>query len=73
MKASLPIALIGYRGTGKTTVAGQLATRLDCDWIDADAEIERRAGKSIGDIFDELGEQAFRDLEAERRRLKEEE
>jgi len=65
MQASLPIALIGYRGTGKTTVSRLLAARLDYRWIDADAEIERRAGKSIGEIFDELGEPVFRDLEAE--------
>jgi shikimate kinase len=59
------IFLIGYRATGKTTVAQLLAERLGRDWIDADDEIERRAGKSIADIFAEDGEQAFRDLEAE--------
>jgi shikimate kinase len=59
------IALIGYRGTGKTTVARLLASRLHCDWIDADVEIERRAGKSIAAIFEESGESAFRDLESQ--------
>lgn len=58
------IALIGYRGTGKTTVAQQLAARLGWAWIDADVEIERRAGKSIADIFTQGGEASFRDLEA---------
>ena len=58
------IFLIGYRGTGKTTVARELAVRLGFDWIDADDEIERRAGKSIAAVFAEDGEPAFRDLEA---------
>jgi len=59
------ILLIGYRGTGKTTVAKCLARRLGWDWIDADVEIERRAGKSIAEIFAQQGEEAFRDLETE--------
>ncbi len=58
------ILLIGYRGTGKTTVARLLAERLGWDWIDADDEIERRAGKSIAEIFADDGEAAFRDLES---------
>ena len=57
------IALIGYRGTGKSVVARQLALRLGWDWIDADVEIELRAGKSIAAIFADDGEPAFRDLE----------
>jgi shikimate kinase len=57
------IALIGYRGTGKTTVAQQLALRLGWDWVDADVEVELRAGKSIAAIFADDGEEAFRDLE----------
>jgi len=59
------LTLIGYRATGKTTLARLLAERLGCDWIDADVEIERRAGKSIRQIFAEQGEPAFRDLEGE--------
>ena len=59
------VILIGYRATGKTTLAKLLAARLQCDWIDADVEIERRAGKSIAEIFAEDGEPAFRDLEAD--------
>jgi shikimate kinase len=59
------LVLIGYRATGKTTLAQLLAGRLGWEWIDADVEIERRAGKSIARIFAEDGEPAFRDLEAE--------
>jgi shikimate kinase len=58
------IFLIGYRGTGKTTVAELLAGQLGWSWIDADDEIERRAGKSIAAIFAEEGEPAFREREA---------
>jgi shikimate kinase len=59
-----PIFLIGYRGTGKTSVAQELAARLSFDYVDADDEIERRAGKSIAAIFREDGEAAFRDAES---------
>jgi shikimate kinase len=58
------IALIGYRGSGKTAVAQALATRLGWDWVDADVEVELRAGKSISAIFADDGETHFRDLEA---------
>lgn len=60
-----PIFLIGYRGTGKSTVARELAARLDYGWADADEMIEARAGKSIAAIFAADGEPAFRDLEVE--------
>jgi len=61
----MTLTLIGYRATGKTTLARLIAERLGWDWIDADVEIERRAGKAIAAIFAEDGEPAFRDLEAE--------
>ncbi len=60
----MTLTLIGYRATGKTTLARLLAQRLGWDWTDADVEIERRAGKAIARIFAEDGEPAFRDLEA---------
>lgn len=59
------LVLIGYRGTGKSTVAQQLGLRLGWDWVDADVELEFRAGKSIATIFAEQGETAFRDLETQ--------
>ncbi len=58
------ITLIGYRGSGKSAVAQQLGLRLGWDWVDADVEIELRAGKSIAAIFTDDGEAAFRDLES---------
>jgi len=59
------VILIGYRGTGKTTVARHIAERLGWRWLDADVELERRAGKSIAQMFADDGEQAFRDLESQ--------
>ena len=62
--SSLTIALIGYRGTGKTTVGRLLARQLGWDSVDTDVEVELRAAKSIAAIFAESGETGFRDLEA---------
>ena len=59
----MAITLIGYRGSGKSTVARPLAERLGWDWIDADAVIEERAGKTIREIFASDGEPAFREWE----------
>ena len=56
--------LIGYRGSGKTSVAQALADEIGWSWIDADAELELRADKSIKQIFAEDGERPFRDLES---------
>jgi shikimate kinase len=58
------VYLIGYRGTGKTTVAKILAARGDFCWLDTDQEIERRTGKTIAQIFADDGEGGFRDLES---------
>ncbi len=60
----MSITLIGYRATGKTTLAKLLAERLGWQWADADVLIEQLAGKSIAKIFAEDGEPTFRDLEA---------
>jgi shikimate kinase / 3-dehydroquinate synthase len=55
------IVLIGFMGAGKTTAA----RAMDPAALDADAEIERRAGMSIPDLFAQRGEAAFRALEEE--------
>jgi len=57
------IILIGYRCTGKTSLAHSLAERLHLRAVDSDVLIEERAGKTIAAIFVEDGEEAFRDLE----------
>ena len=57
------IFLIGYRCTGKTTVARLLAEKLGWDWVDADSVLEARYGKSIRQIFASEGESGFRDKE----------
>src|SRR5262245_17675413 len=59
------LILIGYRGTGKTTVARHLGLKLGWDWVDADVEVELRAGKSIAAMFTDEGETYFRDLESQ--------
>ena len=58
------IFLIGYRGTGKSTVARLLGARLGWDWRDADAVLEAKFGRSITEIFQSDGEAKFRELEA---------
>jgi len=57
------IFLVGYRGTGKTTVARLLAERLGWSWLDADAALEAKHGRTISEIFARDGEPAFRELE----------
>ncbi|MGH6875608.1 MAG: shikimate kinase, partial [Aestuariivirgaceae bacterium] len=52
-------------GAGKSTIGRRLAQKLGLVFVDADAEIEQAAGKSVQDIFREHGEASFR--EGERR------
>ena len=57
------IFLIGYMGSGKTTVGQLLATQLGYSFIDMDNHIEGKLFKSVSQIFAELGEDQFRLLE----------
>ncbi len=57
------IVLVGYRGTGKSVVAQRLAESLALHVVSLDQEIERKAGKRIPEIVEELGWPGFRDLE----------
>ena len=57
------IFLIGYMGAGKTTVGKDLAKLMGLSFIDLDCYIEGRYHKTVGQIFDEKGEEAFRDIE----------
>jgi shikimate kinase len=58
------IVLIGFRGTGKSTVGRLLAKRLERDFIDSDKYIEDSTGKTIKSIFEDDGEEGFRKIEA---------
>lgn len=57
------IVLIGFMGSGKSTVGRELHQRLGYPLVDMDHVIEQRAGKSITAIFAEDGEETFRDME----------
>ncbi len=59
-KPAKPIALIGMRGTGKSSVGRPLAKILAGDFVDTDELVSSRAGKSITSIFAEDGESGFR-------------
>lgn len=59
------IVLTGFMGTGKTTVGKLLAAQLGYEFIDTDELIQTRQGRSIPQIFLELGEAAFRQMEAD--------
>ena len=63
MKTS--VALIGFMGTGKTVVGKLLAEKLGKEFLELDAIIEKKAGKSIPEIFRKDGEIGFRELEIE--------
>ncbi len=58
-----PTFLIGYMGCGKTTLGEELARQMGLRYIDLDDYIEDRQGMTITDIFQEMGEGHFRELE----------
>ena len=58
------IAVYGFMGVGKTTIGELLAENLGYDFIDMDAEIEKREGTTIREIFRVKGETRFRQLES---------
>lgn len=59
------LVLIGFMGTGKSSVSRELSAQLGWPRIDSDEDIVRRAGKSIADIFAHEGESRFRDIESD--------
>jgi len=63
--ADVNLYLVGFMGTGKSTVGRAAAQRLGFDFVDSDHEIERKAGKTIAEIFAQDGEPAFRAAERE--------
>src|SRR5919107_6317574 len=60
-----PVAIVGYMGSGKTTLGRLLARALSLEFVDLDRAIVKSAGKGIPQIFAEHGEKHFRDLEHE--------
>ena len=63
--AAVNLYLVGFMGTGKTTIGRAVAQRLGFAMVDSDHEIERKAGRSIAEIFVQPGEPAFRAMERE--------
>ncbi|MCP9451355.1 MAG: shikimate kinase [Nitrospira sp.] len=59
------VVLIGYRGTGKSTVGKVVASRLGRNVVSTDAEVIKRAGRSVPDIVAQDGWEHFRDLESQ--------
>ena len=64
MKTPTTIVLVGLMGSGKSTVARRLATRLSTDVADTDEIVEAQTGRTVREIFDTDGEAAFRDAES---------
>lgn len=58
------ILLIGFMGTGKSTVSGELHERTGMEEIDLDEYISEKAGMTINEIFEQKGEAYFRDFES---------
>ena len=59
----MSLILEGFMGCGKSAVGRRLAARIGIPFIDTDNEIEKRQGCSIAEIFEESGEEAFRQME----------
>ncbi|GAB4365528.1 MAG: shikimate kinase [Deltaproteobacteria bacterium] len=57
------LVLVGFMGSGKSSVGREIAGRLRVEFVDLDERIERTAGKSVREIFAERGEPAFREME----------
>ena len=65
LKRTPGLYLVGFMAGGKTTVGRALADHIGWPFADMDAEIEAREGQTIAQIFQERGEPAFRDIEAQ--------
>lgn len=57
------IFIIGYKSSGKTTIGKKLANRLKMEFIDLDEYIERKAGRSVPEIYIDEGDEKFRTIE----------
>ena len=63
MTKDFNIVLTGFMGTGKSTIGKMLARRLGYRFVDTDHVIESRAGCSVAEIFEQHGEEVFREQE----------
>jgi shikimate kinase len=63
------VVLVGFMGSGKTSVGRILARRLGYRFEDMDRRIEERTGRTIAEIFRDEGEEAFREMEREEARV----
>jgi shikimate kinase len=61
----MKIFLIGFMGSGKTTLGRKLAARMNCEFIDLDHKLEQQVELSIAEYFTLFGEAAFRKLESQ--------
>ena len=62
---SRSVVLVGLMGSGKTTVGRRLADRLSLPFVDADEAAEAFSGRTVAELFEERGEDGFRDIEAQ--------
>ncbi len=58
-----PIALLGLRGAGKSTLGAKLAERLGVPFVELDREVEKEAGAELGEVFAMYGQDAYRRFE----------
>ena len=65
IKRNPNIVLVGFMGTGKTSIGRRLSSQLRMRYVDTDDVVERDSGRRISDIFAEDGEAAFRELESD--------
>lgn len=63
-QSEIRVALTGFMGVGKSSVARHLANLLRCERLDLDAFIEENEGRRIAEIIDAEGESAYREIEA---------
>lgn len=59
------VVLIGFMGTGKSSIGRELASRMGCAFVDIDQKIEENVGMRIPEIFEKYGEDHFRACESE--------
>src|SRR5262245_51416851 len=62
-RAAKPVALLGLRGAGKSTLGEKLAQALGVPFVELDREVEKEAGAALGEVFAMYGQDAFRRFE----------